>query len=110
MVPAPRFELAPTYASPTYERWLILTPASSVAALVSTKFPILPPSPSEVPGLKRAYGPTEVFLPIEDCKRWEKEWMTALSAIETPGPITTNGSIVTSLPNFVSAARKTVSG
>ena len=29
---------------------------------------------------------------------WENEWITAPSAIETPGPITTNGSIVTSLP------------
>ena len=40
----------------------------------------------------------------------EKEWITAPSAMITPGPITTNGSIVTSLPNSVSAARKTVSG
>ena len=35
----------------------------------------------------------------------ENEWITAPSAMETPGPITTNGSIVTSLPNVVSAAR-----
>jgi hypothetical protein len=35
----------------------------------------------------------------------EKEWITVPSAIETPGPITTNGSMVTSLPNTVSADR-----
>src|SRR5829696_8573665 len=40
----------------------------------------------------------------------ENEWITAPSAMLTPGPITTNGSIVTSLPKMVSAARWTVSG
>ena len=40
----------------------------------------------------------------------ENEWITAPSAMVTPGPITTNGSMVTSLPNLVSAARYTVSG
>ena len=40
----------------------------------------------------------------------ENEWITAPSAIVTPGPITTKGSMVTSLPNLVSAERKTVSG
>ena len=32
----------------------------------------------------------------------EKEWITAPSAMLTPGPITTSGSIVTSAPNVVS--------
>src|ERR1700733_7472395 len=41
---------------------------------------------------------------------WENAWITAPSDIETPGPITTNGSIVTSLPNVVSAGRKTLPG
>src|SRR6186997_2858426 len=36
--------------------------------------------------------------------------MVAPSSIVTPGPNTTFGSTVTSLPNFVSADRKTVSG
>ncbi len=36
-------------------------------------------------------------MPIEACTICENEWITAPSAIETPGPITTNGSIVTSL-------------
>ena len=43
--------------------------------------------------------------PIDACTTWENAWITAPSAIETPGPITTNGSIVTSLPNAVSVAR-----
>jgi len=53
-------------------------------------------------------GPTKAFFPIEACTMCEKEWITAPSAMVTPGPITTNGSIVTSLPNLVSAERKTV--
>ena len=49
-------------------------------------------------------------MPIEACTMCENEWITAPSAMLTPGPITTNGSMVTSLPNVVSAARWTVSG
>jgi hypothetical protein len=50
------------------------------------------------------------FFPIEACTMCENEWITAPSAMLTPGPITTNGSMVTSLPKVVSAARETVSG
>ena len=89
---------------------MTLAPASIIAALVSTKLPIFTPSPSDVPGRNRAKGPTEACLPIDACTMWENEWITAPSDIDTPGPITTNGSMVTSLPNVVSAARYTVSG
>ena len=44
-------------------------------------------------------------MPIEACTMCENEWITAPSAMVTPGPITTNGSMVTSLPKVVSAAR-----
>ena len=45
------------------------------------------------------------FVPIEASAMCENERMIAPSPTLTPGPNTTNGSTVTSLPNLVSAAR-----
>ena len=41
---------------------------------------------------------------------WQKAWITAPSAIVTPGPNTTCGSIVQSRPSLVSAENHTLSG
>ena len=43
-----------------------MVPAPICAFLVSTKVPILPASPSTVPGRRYAYGPTDAPAPIRD--------------------------------------------
>ena len=68
------------------------------------------PARDRRPGRSRANGPTRAPLPTCAPSRCEKARIVAPSATVTPGPNTTFGSMVTSLPNLVSAERNTVSG
>jgi hypothetical protein len=64
--------------------------------LVSTKCRSCAPVAERGARPQPRIGADRRLLPIEACTIWENEWITAPSDMETPGPITTTGSIVTS--------------
>ena len=87
-----------------------MAPLPRLAFLTSTKLPTLAPSPSTAPGRSRANGPTTQPVEMIAPSMCEKARMVAPSAIFTPGPNTTCGSIVQSRPSSVSAENHTLSG
>ena len=58
----------------------------------------------------RAKGPTIAPLPMRAPSMSQNALISTLEATVTPGPKRTLGPIVTSVPNFVSAASQTVPG